>query len=199
MASLKVRLSLHDPEHFEKYLGTKEVWEKTENQLRELVKERGADAYEAKGEAAMYGPKIDFIAHDSLGREWQVATIQIDRNQPERFDLACVNEQGEKERVVMIHAAIMGSIERFLAVLIEHHAGAFPVWVSPIQVQLAPVSSKHVEGAREIFAELEAGKASVWLPMKPMKLWATKCAKPLVKKFPTLWWWAIKNWPAKNG
>lgn len=154
---LKVRLSLHDPEHFEKYLGTKEVWEKTENQLRELVRERGADAYEAKGEAAMYGPKIDFIAHDSLGREWQVATIQIDRNQPERFDLTCVNEQGEKERVVMIHAAIMGSIERFLAVLIEHHAGAFPVWVSPIQVQLAPVSSKHVEGARKIFIELEAG------------------------------------------
>ena len=153
---LEVRLSLHDPEHFEKYLGTKEVWEKTESQLRELVKERGADAYEAKGEAAMYGPKIDFIAKDSIGRQWQVATIQIDRNQPERFDLTCVNEQGEKERVVMIHAAIMGSIERFLAVLIEHHAGAFPVWVSPIQVQLAPVSSKHVEGARKIAEELES-------------------------------------------
>ena len=124
--------------------------------MRELVKERGADAYEAKGEAAMYGPKIDFIAKDSIGRQWQVATIQIDRNQPERFDLTCVNEQGEKERVVMIHAAIMGSIERFLAVLIEHHAGAFPVWVSPIQVQLAPVSSKHVEGARKIAEELES-------------------------------------------
>ncbi len=153
---LEVRLSLHDPEHFEKYLGTKDVWEQTESQLRELVKERGANAYEAKGEAAMYGPKIDFIAKDSIGRQWQVATIQIDRNQPERFDLTCINEQGEKERVVMIHAAIMGSIERFLAVLIEHHAGAFPVWVSPIQVQLAPVSSKHVDGARQLFAELES-------------------------------------------
>ncbi|HSR89324.1 MAG TPA: threonine--tRNA ligase [Candidatus Udaeobacter sp.] len=153
---LKIRLSLHDPEHFEKYLGSKEVWESSENQLREFVKERGVEAYEAKGEAAMYGPKIDFIANDSLGREWQVATIQADRNQPERFDLTCVNEQGEKERIVMVHAAIMGSIERFLSILIEHHAGAFPVWLSPTQVLLAPVSSKHVEGSRRLAQELSA-------------------------------------------
>lgn len=159
--NLRVRLSLHDPAKFEQYLGTKEVWEKTETQLRELVKERGAEAFEAIGEAAMYGPKIDFLAKDSIGREWQVATIQIDRNQPERFDLTCINEQGEKERVVMIHAAIMGSIERFLAVLIEHHAGAFPVWVSPTQVQLAPVSSKHVDGARQLVSELEAAGVRV--------------------------------------
>jgi threonyl-tRNA synthetase len=155
-SDLRVRLSLHDPAKFEQYLGTKEVWETTESQLRELVKERGAQAFEAIGEAAMYGPKIDFIAKDSIGRDWQVATIQIDRNQPERFDLTCINEQGEKERVVMIHAAIMGSIERFLAVLIEHHAGAFPVWLSPVQVQLAPVSAKHVDGARQLGVELEA-------------------------------------------
>ncbi len=151
---LRVRLSLHDPAQFEKYLGTKEVWENTEKQLREMVKERGVDAFEALGEAAMYGPKIDFMAKDSIGREWQVATIQIDRNQPERFDLVCVNEQGEKERVVMVHAAIMGSIERFLSILIEHHAGAFPVWVSPVQVLLAPVSAKHAEGAYALAKEL---------------------------------------------
>lgn len=151
---LQVRLSLHDPSHFEKYLGTKEVWEKTENQLRELVKERGVEAFEAPGEAAMYGPKVDFITKDSLGRDWQVATIQIDRNQPERFDLTCTNEQGEKERVVMLHAAIMGSIERFMSVLIEHHAGAFPVWLAPIQIMLAPVSAKHVDAALQISKDL---------------------------------------------
>jgi len=153
--SLKIRLSLHDPDNFDKYLGTKEVWEKTENQLRDLAKERGAEAFEAKGEAAMYGPKVDFIATDSLGREWQVATIQIDRNMPERFGLECINEKGEKERIVMLHAAIMGSIERFLSVLIEHSAGSFPVWMSPIQVVLTPVSEKHVLGAKEIAKELQ--------------------------------------------
>lgn len=153
---LKIRLSLHDPANFEKYLGTKEVWEKTESQLREMVHERGAEAFEAIGEAAMYGPKIDFMAKDSIGRDWQVATIQIDRMQPERFDLVCVNEQGEKERIVMVHAAIMGSIERFLSIFIEHHGGAFPVWTAPVQVQLAPVSAKHVEGAHVLAKELKA-------------------------------------------
>ena len=151
---LRIRLSLHDPSQFEKYLGTKEVWEKTESELRHMVKERGVNAFEAVGEAAMYGPKIDFMAKDSIGRDWQVATIQIDRMQPERFDLVCVNEQGEKERIVMVHAAIMGSIERFLSIFIEHHGGAFPVWATPVQVQLAPVSAKHVEGARLLLKEL---------------------------------------------
>ncbi|MCA9397699.1 threonine--tRNA ligase, partial [candidate division WWE3 bacterium] len=104
---LKVRLSLHDPNQFNNYLGTREVWQHAENQLREIIHERGVDFYEAEGEAAFYGPKIDFMSYDSLGREWQVATIQIDRNMPERFDLNCINEDGDKERVVMIHAAIM--------------------------------------------------------------------------------------------
>lgn len=154
---LAVRLSLHDPEHFERYLGTKEIWEKSEHQLRELIQERGVAFYEAKGEAAMYGPKIDFIAKDSLGREWQVATIQGDRNMPERFDLTCTNERGEKERIVMVHAAIMGSIERFLSILIEHHAGAFPVWLSPVQVVVLPVSTeKHLAGARALASECVA-------------------------------------------
>lgn len=155
-ASLKVRLSLHDPEHFEKYLGTKEVWEKTENQLRELAKERGVEVFEAQGEAAMYGPKVDFMAVDSLGREWQVATIQIDRNLPERFELECINEKGEKERIVMLHAAIMGSIERFLSVLIEHHAGNFPVWMCPTQVLFVPVGENHVAAAFEMQKEFVA-------------------------------------------
>ncbi|HBU06976.1 MAG TPA: threonine--tRNA ligase [Candidatus Magasanikbacteria bacterium] len=151
---MRVRLSFHDPDHFEKYLGEKEVWERTENQLRELAQERGVEVFEAKGEAAMYGPKVDFIAVDSIGREWQVATVQLDRNLPERFDLNCINEKGEQERIVMLHAAIMGSIERFLSILIEHHAGAFPVWMAPVQIQLVPVSAKHVEGAKNLLTEL---------------------------------------------
>ncbi|MDO8489814.1 MAG: threonine--tRNA ligase [bacterium] len=153
---LKVRLSLHDPKQMEKYLGSSEVWEKTEHELRALVEERGVNAIEAIGEAAMYGPKIDFIAKDAIGREWQVATIQIDRNQPERFDLTCINEEGAKERVVMIHAAIMGSIERFLSVLIEHCAGAFPLWLAPVQVAVIPVGESHVDHARQLGAQMLA-------------------------------------------
>ncbi|MBS3137601.1 threonine--tRNA ligase [Candidatus Woesearchaeota archaeon] len=137
---LKIRLSLHDPQQFNKYVGSKESWEFAENQLRQFVKTRRCEAVEVIGEAAFYGPKVDFIAQDSLGRKWQVATIQIDRNMPERFDLFCMNEKGEKERITMIHAAIMGSIERFLSVLIEHFAGKFPLWLSPEQVRIITVS-----------------------------------------------------------
>ncbi|MFA5995479.1 MAG: threonine--tRNA ligase [Patescibacteria group bacterium] len=141
---LTIRLSFHDPKHFANYLGTPEVWQKAETALENIAKERGAVYKIAAGEAAMYGPKIDFISKDSLGREWQVATIQLDMNLPERFDLFCINEQGEHERIVMIHCAIMGSIERFSAIMIEHFAGNFPVWLAPVQVQLLTVSEKHV-------------------------------------------------------
>ncbi|MDE2019219.1 MAG: threonine--tRNA ligase [Patescibacteria group bacterium] len=153
---LAPRLSLHDPAHPEKYLGTPEIWNHAENELRSLVKERGAVAVEAIGEAALYGPKIDFMGKDALGREHQVATIQLDMNQPERFDLACINEKGEKERIVMIHAAIMGSIERFLSILIEHFAGAFPVWLAPVQAVVLPVSEKFSDYARKAHGQLLA-------------------------------------------
>jgi threonyl-tRNA synthetase len=153
---LKVRLSLHDPKHPENYLGDKERWEKAENALREIAEEKKADFFESQGEAAFYGPKIDFMAKDSIGREWQVATIQLDMNMPERFDLDCINEKGEKERIVMIHAAIMGSIERFLSILIEHTAGNFPLWLSPVQVAVIPVSEKFTDGAKEIYEKMKA-------------------------------------------
>lgn len=153
-SNLSVRLSLHDPDNFESYLGTPELWQGAEQALRDIATERGVSFVEEKGEAAFYGPKVDFMAKDSIGRQWQVATIQLDINLPERFDLSCVNEEGEKERIVMVHAAIMGSIERFLSIMIEHHAGAFPVWMSPVQVQLIAVSEKHVDGARQIEEEL---------------------------------------------
>ena len=152
---LNVRLSMHDPDKFEKYLGTKEVWEQAEDQLRSMVKKRGVDFVEAKGEAAMYGPKIDFMGKDAIGRMHQVATIQLDFNMPVNFGLTCINEQGEKEGVVMIHAAIMGSIERFLSVLIEHYAGAFPLWLAPVQVAVLPVADRHAASAEELAKELK--------------------------------------------
>ena len=153
---LKVRLSFHDPKTPEKYLGTAEVWKHAEDELRSIAAERGADSFEAPGEAALYGPKLDFLATDSLGRQHQVATIQLDLNLPERFDLACVNEKGERERVVMIHSAIMGSIERFTAVLLEHTGGVLPLWLSPVQARVLSVSEKHGAYAADVFAAIKA-------------------------------------------
>lgn len=151
---LKVRLSLHDPIHPEKYLGDKSKWDHAESILRDIIKEKEVEAFEGIGEAAFYGPKLDFMAQDSLGRQWQVATIQLDMNMPERFDLVCINEKGERERIVMIHAAIMGSIERFMAITIEHYAGAFPLWLSPVQVSIIPISDKQLDFAQELHEKL---------------------------------------------
>ncbi|MEK7161849.1 MAG: threonine--tRNA ligase [Patescibacteria group bacterium] len=151
---LRLRLSLHDPKQPEKYLGGLERWAQAEGMLRELALERSMEFYEAQGEAAFYGPKLDFMAKDSMGREWQVATIQLDMNMPEKFDLICINEQGEKERVVMLHAAIMGAIERFLSILIEHTAGAFPLWLSPVQISILPISENQTAYAGEIYEKL---------------------------------------------
>ncbi len=152
---LSLRLSLSDPDQMDKYLGSREQWDMAEEQLRSFAKERGVEFVEAIVEAAFYGPKLDFITKDSLGREWQVATIQADRNMPERFDLFCVNEAGEKERVVMVHAAIMGSIERFVSILIEHHAGKFPFWLAPVQVKILPITDGQIEYAQQVMQKLE--------------------------------------------
>lgn len=161
--SLRVRLSFHDPKEPQKYLGTPEIWKNAENALREIAKERNADYFEAQGEAAMYGPKLDFMATDSMGREHQVATIQLDMNLPERFDLVCVNEKGEKERIVMIHCAVMGSIERFSAVLLEHLGGIFPTWLAPVQAAVLPIGEDHMPFAREAAAQLRAAGVRVEL------------------------------------
>jgi threonyl-tRNA synthetase len=151
---LKVSLSFRDPEDKDKYIGEDSVWESSEAIIKEIAEARGADYFIDLGEAAFYGPKLDFIAQDSIGRKHQVATIQLDRNLPERFDLTCVNENGEKERVVMIHAAIAGSLERFSAVLIEHLAGNFPLRISPTQVAVIPVADVHNEYAQEVHTKL---------------------------------------------
>ena len=152
---MRVRLSVHDPAQMEKYLGDKESWKHAELVLKEIVTEKKSDWFEGLGEAAFYGPKLDFMAKDAIGREWQVATIQLDMNQPERFDLFCINEKGEKERLVMLHAAIMGSIDRFLSILIEHVAGAFPLWLAPVQVKVIPVRENHNEYAKQVYELLK--------------------------------------------
>lgn len=153
--TLRVRLSFRDPKEPKKYLGTKEIWDTAESELRSIAKDREADYFEGLGEAALYGPKLDFMAKNSAGREWQVATIQLDMNLPERFDLTCVNEKGEKERIVMIHSAITGSIERCAAILIEHYSGAFPLWLSPVQIKVIPVRTNHNEYAKQVYELLK--------------------------------------------
>ncbi len=156
--TLRVRLSFRDPATPEKYLGTTEIWDAAEAELKTIATERGADFFEGPGEAALYGPKLDFMAQNAAGREWQVATIQLDMNLPERFDLTCINEKGEKERIVMIHAAIAGSFERCTAVLLEHFEGKFPLWLSPVQVKILPIGEGHFLYATEMMGKLkEAG------------------------------------------
>jgi len=162
-SDLDIQISGHDPKNFKAYLGTKELWEDAESALEEIAKERGVKADLIPGEAAFYGPKIDFMAKDSLGREWQVATIQLDLNLAERFDIYCIDEKGEQERLVMVHAAIMGSIERFLSILIEHTKGAFPTWLAPEQVWVLPISDKQKNAAEKIIKELEENNIRVHL------------------------------------
>ncbi len=153
---LTPRLSRREVTEPDKYMGVPEDWDTAEAALQEILDEKKIAWIDGRGEAAFYGPKIDFMAQDSIGRTWQVATIQLDFNQPRNFGLTCINEQGEKEPIVMIHAAIMGSIERFMSILIEHYAGVFPVWLSPVQLKLLPVSDKHVDGALAVARELKA-------------------------------------------
>lgn len=167
---LKLRLSLSDPEQMDKYLGSRDQWDKAEEQLRDMAKKRGVEFFEAIGEAAFYGPKLDFMTKDSLGREWQVATIQADRSMPDRFDLFCTNEAGEKERVVMVHAAIMGSIERFVSILIEHHAGKFPFWLSPVQVKILPITDAQVEYCQSVSQQLNDSSMRVEIDSRSERL-----------------------------
>src|SRR5687768_5169924 len=127
----------------ESYMGSSEKWASAETQLQNIVSEKVGNNYiKGVGEAAFYGPKLDFMAKDAIGREHQVATIQLDFNMPEGFNLFCTNEDGEQERIVMVHCAIAGSLERCLSVLIEHYAGKFPVWLAPEQVRIITVNQE---------------------------------------------------------
>ena len=149
-------ISTHDPNNFGNYLGEEKNWDECVKTLKEVASEKGQkNLEEFPGEAAFYGPKLDFIATDSLGRAWQVATIQLDMNLPERFNLTCMNELGEQERIVMLHVAIMGSLERFLSVYIEHTGGNFPVWLAPVQIAILPIGEAHKSYAQNIFEKLK--------------------------------------------
>lgn len=151
-----VRLSVRGEDR-EQYLGSDEVWEKAEGALEEAAKSMELNYKRVEGEAAFYGPKLDFMFKDAIGREWQLATIQCDFNLPERFDLSYINEAGENERPVVIHRAISGSLERFMGVIVEHFAGAFPLWLSPVQISILPVSSdNHTAGAEEMAQKLRS-------------------------------------------
>ncbi len=162
--TLTPRLSRRDLSTPEEYLGKVENWEIAESKLKDVIlKNFGPEYVDGPGEAAFYGPKIDFMAKDAIGRKLQVATIQLDFVQPERFELTCINEKGEKEGIVMIHCAIMGSFERFLSVAIEHFAGAFPTWLSPVQVKIVPIGERQAEYAQNVFQSLKNASVRVEL------------------------------------
>ncbi len=155
---LRVQLSVRDPQKPEKYLGGDEVWTMAEGTLKDVLKKNKVDYDIGEGDAAFYGPKLDFIATDAIGRTWQLATIQLDFNQPERFGLEYTAADGTKKRPVMVHRAILGSVERFLGILIEHYAGAFPTWLAPVQVAVIPVGKGHLKAAAKLAKMLaEAG------------------------------------------
>jgi threonyl-tRNA synthetase len=150
----RMRLSLRDPLKKEKYLGDDAVWERSQAIMQKLLEEKDILVEAVEGEAAFYGPKVDIMAIDALGREWQISTIQLDFNMPTRFGLEYIDSDGTKKTPVMIHRALVGSPDRFLGVLIEHYAGAFPIWLSPVQVKILPISEKQQEYAEEVFKNL---------------------------------------------
>jgi threonyl-tRNA synthetase len=151
----RIRLSLWDPKHPEKYLGEAKVWEKSQKMLEDLLKDNQIKYEVEEGEAAIYGPKMDLVAKDSLGREFQLSTIQLDLIMPERFKLTYTDEKGEEKTPILIHRAIIGSPERLMGILIEHYAGAFPLWLSPIQVKIISVGEGHIEYCQKLAQEFE--------------------------------------------
>jgi len=153
--NFEAQISLRDPNNKEKYIGSDEVWEQAERAIIEACEEKGLPTHTELGEAAFYGPKLDFMVKDALGRRWQLGTIQVDYNLPERFQLEYTGEDNQKHRPVMIHRAPFGSMERFVAVLIEHTAGHFPLWLTPDQVAILPISDKYIDYAKKVQSYLE--------------------------------------------
>ncbi len=146
----KAQVSLRDPENKEKYVGDDALWDEAEQAIREAAAEMGLETVEAVGEAAFYGPKLDFMVKDALGRAWQLGTVQLDYNLPERFDLTYIGEDNQKHRPVMIHRAPFGSLERFIGVLIEHCGGNFPLWLAPVQIVVLPIGQDYADYAKHI-------------------------------------------------
>ncbi|MFZ4641614.1 MAG: threonine--tRNA ligase [Nodosilinea sp.] len=160
LKNFKARLSFRDPEST-KYIGNDAVWEASQGALRRAVQTLGMEYFEAPGEAAFYGPKLDFIFRDALDREWQLGTVQVDYNLPERFDLEYVAEDGSRQRPVMIHRAPFGSLERLIGILIEEYAGDFPLWLAPVQMRILPVTEEQLEFARQVGEQCRAAGVRV--------------------------------------
>jgi len=167
---INVYLSLRDSENKTKYAGDDAGWDFTESILRKVAKEKKLKFTEEKGEAAFYGPKLDFKLKDVLGREWQCSTLQFDFNLPERFDMTFINNKGESERPYVLHRALFGSFERFIALLIEHYAGAFPIWLSPVQVSIVPVGEKFNDYAEKVRSVLQENNIRVEINTKSESL-----------------------------
>jgi threonyl-tRNA synthetase len=168
--NFEAQISLRDPNNKEKYIGSDEVWDAAEKAIIEACEEKGMKTTTELGEAAFYGPKLDFMVKDALGRRWQLGTIQVDYNLPERFQLEYIGEDGKKHRPVMIHRAPFGSMERFTAVLIEHTAGKFPLWLAPDQVAILPVSEKYQEYAEKVQAYFETQDVRAYIDDRAEKI-----------------------------
>jgi len=181
----EVQISLRDPNNKEKYIGSEENWDKAENAIIEVCQEAGIKARIELGEAAFYGPKLDFMVKDALGRRWQLGTIQVDYNLPDRFELEYVGADNKKHRPVMIHRAPFGSIERFVAVLIEHTAGKFPLWLTPDQAVILPVSEKFNDYAYAVAKELSQQDIRVFVDDRNEKI-GRKIRDNELKKIPYL-------------
>ena len=181
--NFEAQISLRDPSNTEKYVGTDENWERAESAIVEACKEKGLPAVVEYGEAAFYGPKLDFMVKDALGRRWQLGTIQVDYNLPERFDLTYIGSDNEKHRPVMVHRAPFGSMERFVAVLLEHCAGDFPLWLTPDQVMILPVSEKYHEYAEKLNEMLKRNEIRTLIDMRSEKI-GRKIRDAEMKKVP---------------
>lgn len=181
--NFEAQISLRDPSNTEKYVGTDENWERAESAIVEACQEKGLPAKVEYGEAAFYGPKLDFMVKDALGRRWQLGTIQVDYNLPERFDLTYIGSDNEKHRPVMIHRAPFGSMERFVAVLLEHCAGDFPLWLTPDQVMILPVSEKYHDHAEKLNELLKRNEIRTLIDLRSEKI-GRKIRDAEMKKVP---------------
>jgi len=177
------QVSLRDPNNKEKYMGEDELWDRAEREIQEAADERGLKTVAVKGEAAFYGPKLDFMVKDALGRSWQLGTIQVDYQLPQRFELEYIGADNQRHRPVMIHRAPFGSLERFVAVLIEHCAGNFPLWLSPDQVAVLPISDRFNDYAQLVYDKLKEQDIRGLLDLRDEKI-TRKIRDAEIKKIP---------------
>ena len=177
----------------EDHIGTVEEWERNQDILKNAITAMGKDFVINEGDGAFYGPKLDFHLADSLGRTWQCGTIQLDSQLPERFELEYTGEDGQKHRPVMIHRVVLGSIERFIGVITEHFAGAFPAWLAPVQVKVLPVTDRAAQYADQISKDLDEAGFRVEVDHRNEKI-GKKIREATMEKIPYMWGWATGTW-----